>query len=942
MKQVKKLEKRQLGILILAGLLLLSVVLYIVISSVTPDHPDDGKHTKYDPLPGESEDGKVYPVFDPDSINWVSVDGADEEHSFDLLRDSDGAFILYYTDENGEKQVYYPDICAADPSFSYSSLYAADPFGEGRIARILYLKQGISSLAFGERIPLPEEEKARERMLTEYGFGEKQTTLHVRYETDTDVLSHKIVVGGTLISKNGYYLMIDGRPYIYSVENTMLDYAMKPFTYYINPRLVSEGLATDGTYEPYLTTMYRQWKNTLYDDEGDRVKEGAEVILRALARSPYVAGVSEGEPDADGYLVSGMSERSFDLSALASNAAYQRLIAALTGRKVKDEAPFAVSVVTGPRSVKIADGSAPHYTYTIRAIEAVLTDSGEVSDAGYPVLSHDLLKVAYTYTTGGETSSVTHGILDLADQNLPADAVAKLRGMKVGKLQNESDFVTFDLQYTKETANARNIRIVLTEIMSIYNEDASAAESVAADGSLVSYRYRFVIDGKRQDKEYSVTVKLTESLGEVYSKLLGKKVGKNLSETLASYTEYGEVMKDFVTYEIEEISYFVEREEVVAFRFVNSSERDPFFGESIYENLMSGHRRLYGLSSTGCEGAVKFLGGIGSNTSRSEGLLGTETVAVGLTPSVMKQYGLYAYKIYFELPRGISAVDTGDGDESDDYTWLDTLGFTLYVSERQADGSRYMASDLYGIVVRIEEEDLRFLEYDFTEYWARQTLLLLDVKNIDALDVEFFMDDFKGKYGFSLKHTTYYVTSDGKGYLSPPSEGTYSEYNMIEITATPSGDDATDNLLLSYMRSHGTNNVSLSEFYNATLGGGETIKVRNDPAGTAYFKELLQILYQIPYSGTLTEEEQASLSSAAKLMKFSLKIKGSAYRYAFEFYRVDDRRIAVRMYRELNGVPTDGGVGDFCISAFSFKKIAYAFVSLFDGKVIDGDIAYGG
>ncbi len=942
MKQVKKLGKRQLGILILAGLLVLSVVLYIVISSVKSDDPDNGKNTKYDPLPGESEDGKVYPVFDPDSINWVSVDGADEEHSFDLLRDSDGAFILYYTDENGEKQVYYPDICAADPSFSYSSLYAADPFGEGRIARILYLKQGIASLAFGERIALPEEAEARERMLTEYGFGEKQTTLRVRYETDTDVLSHKIVVGGTLISKNGYYLMIDDRPYIYSVENTMLDYAMKPFTYYINPRLVSEGLATDGTYEPYLTTMYRQWKNTLYDDEGDRVKEGAEVILRALARSPYVAGVSEGEPDADGYLVSGTSERSFDLSALASNTAYKRLIAALVGRKVKDEAPFAVSVVTGPRSVKIADGSAPHYTYTIREIEAILTDSGEVSDKDYPVLSHDLLKVAYTYTTDGVTSSVTHGILDLADKNLPADVVAKLRGMKVGKLQSESDFVTFDLQYTKETANARNIRIVLTEIMSIYNEDASVAESVAVDGSLVSYRYHFVIDGKRQDKEYSVTVKLTESLGEIYTKLLGKKVGKDLSETLASYTEYGEVMQDFVTYEIEEISYFIDREEVVAFRFVNSSERDPFFGESIYENLMSGRRRLYGLSSVGCEGAVKFLGGIGSNTSLSEGLVGTETVAVGLTPSVMKQYGLYAYKIYFELPRGISAVETGDGDESDDYTWLDTLGFTLYVSERQADGSRYMASDLYGIVVRIEEEDLRFLEYDFTEYWARQTLLLLDVKNIDALDVEFFMDDFKGKYGFSLKHTTYYVTSDGKGYLSPPSEGTYSEYNMIEITATPSGDDATDNLLLSYMRSLGTNNVSLSEFYNATLGGGETIKVRNDPAGTAYFKELLQILYQIPYSGTLTEEEQASLSSAAKLMKISLKIKGSAYRYAFEFYRVDDRRIAVRMYREINGVSTGGEVSDFCISSFSFKKIAFAFVSLLDGKVIDGDIAYDG
>ncbi|HBJ18655.1 MAG TPA: hypothetical protein DDY70_02760, partial [Clostridiales bacterium] len=171
--------------------------------------------------------------------------------------------------------------------------------------------------------------------------------------------------------------------------------------------------------------------------------------------------------------------------------------------------------------------------------------------------------------------------------------------------------------------------------------------------------------------------------------------------------------------------------------------------------------------------------------------------------------------------------------------------------------------------------------------------------------------------------------------------GTYTEYDMIEIDVTPSGDDATDNLLLGYMKSLGTNTVSLKDFYDATLGGGETIKVRNDSAGTAYFKELLQILYQIPYSGTLTEEEQATLlTDAAKLMKLSVKVKGSAYRYAFEFYRVDDRRVAVRMYRETEGGAVSGEVTDFTISAFSFKKIAYAFISLLDGKVIDGDTAY--
>lgn len=942
MKQVKKPGKRQLGMLILAGLLLLSVVLYIVISALSSEKPEDKKKTKYDPLPGESEDGKVYPVINTDKINWVSVTGSDNEHTYDLLKDSEGSFILYYTDKDGEKQVYYPDICAADPSFSYTSLYAADAFGQGKIARILYLKQGLSSLAFGERIAITDENRAT--LLAEYGFDKNTTTVRLRYETGSGVESHKITVGGTLISKNGYYLMIDDRPYVYSVENTMLDYAMKPFAFYINPRLVSEGLSTDGVYEPYLTTMYRQWKRTLHDGTDEAIPADAEVILRALMKAPYVPGSADGTPGADGYLLSPEATRSFDLSVLGKNDAYARLVAALTGRTAGTlPAPLSVSVVTGPRAVKIPDGLPTHFTYTIRAIEAILTENGEITDKDYPVLSHDLLKVTYTYTeNGGEASSPTHGILDLSDANLPADAVTKLRAMKIGTLQNESDFVTFDLHYTAENANARRVKIVLTEIMSIYNSDASTTEDVAADGSLVSYRYRFVIDGKTQEKEYSVTVKLTESLGEIYTKLLGQKAGKNLSLELASYTEYGEVMKDFVTYEITSVSYFVTKEEVVAFRFLNSSERDPFYGESIYENLTEGRRRLYGLSATNCEGTVKFLGGVGGNTSLSSGLVGAETVAVGLTPEIMKQYGLYAYTIYFELPRGISSVSSDENDENDDYTWLDTLGFTLYISERQADGSRYMASDLYGTVVRIEEEDLRFLEYDFTEYWARQTLLLLDVKDLSAFDVEFFMEDLKGKYGFQLKHTTYYVTPEGKGYLSPPSSGQYTEYDMIEVSVTPTGDDATDNLLLSYLRSLGTNTVSLKDFYDATLGGGEPIKVRNDTAGTAYFKEVLQILYQIPYSGRLTEEEQATLlPAAAKLMKFSLKLKGSAYRYAFEFYRLDDRRIAVRMYRETEGGVASGEVTDFTVSAFSFKKMTYAFVSLLNGKVVDGDTAYG-
>ena len=930
MKQVKKTDRRLIAVLALSALLLVAVILYAIVSSLTDDNGAKKDPPRYDPIAGEDQGAqRVYPTVNADSINWIRVEGKDSEHTYDLLR-------------NGEEQVYYPDICAADSAFSYSSLYASDAFGTGSIARLYYLKQGLSSITFGERIPLPEDSAERAAFLTEYGFAEKTTTVHVRYEEKVDgentVSTHKIVIGGDLIAGNGYYIMVNDRPYIYSVEDTLLDYVMKTSAFYVNPRLVSEGLAMDGVYEPYLTTMYRQWKNTLYDKEGTVIPADARVILRALSRAPFGGGT---DAPSDGYMLSPISTCTFDLASLTAPI-YRRLQAALVGQTVGTLSdPLTVTVITAPHALQIKDGESSLYTYRIERLESVLTETGEITERGTAVGEHTLLKVAYTYTADGVTSTLTHGILDLSSTALPAEAVTALRGLRVGESLNEDDFVSFSLQYTKDNANEKTVRILLTEIMSVYNSDASATEDIAADGSMVSYRYVFEIDGKKQEKEYSVTVKMDrDELGDgIYDALLGKKAGRFSSLPLASYKEYSEVFSDFITYEISEISYFVTSEEIVAFRFQNSSERDPFYGESIYENLTAA-KKLYGLSATNCEGTVKFLGGVGSNTSLSSGLVGSETVAIGITPETLKKYGLYANTVYFELPRGITTRSTDEGEETDDYTWLDTLGFTLYISDRQADGSRYMASDLYGTVVRIVSEDLRFLDYSFEEYWARQTLLLLDVKDLAALDVEFFMDDLYGKYGFSLKHTTYYVTSEGKGYLSPPASGEYSEYDVIEVTAAPSG-NASDNLMLAYLRSLGTNTLSLTDFYNATLGGGEKVNVRNDSAGTAYFKELLQILYQIPYGGTLTEAERAEIAADAPcLMKISVRLTGSVYRYAYEFYRTDDRRVAVRLYRESDSGPVGGAMTDFYISSFAFKKAAQAFVSLLDGKVIDGDIAY--
>ena len=58
---------------------------------------------------------------------------------------------------------------------------------------------------------------------------------------------------------------------------------------------------------------------------------------------------------------------------------------------------------------------------------------------------------------------------------------------------------------------------------------------------------------------------------------------------------------------------------------------------------------------------------------------------MGLTPEVKKHYGLYAYTVYFELPRQIYVSDGTYSDTLDDYDSAYTIGFTLYISEEKPD-----------------------------------------------------------------------------------------------------------------------------------------------------------------------------------------------------------------------------------------------------------------
>jgi len=76
-------------------------------------------------------------------------------------------------------------------------------------------------------------------------------------------------------------------------------------------------------------------------------------------------------------------------------------------------------------------------------------------------------------------------------------------------------------------------------------------------------------------------------------------------------------------------------------------------------------------------------------------------------------------------------------------------------------------------------------------------------------------------------------------------------------------------------------------------------------------------------------------------MRFSFTVPGSsAYPYVYEFYRIDDRRVMVALYRLGSGGIEVNRVSDFFISTFAFKKLVRNFTNLLNGAEINVDKGY--
>ncbi len=989
MKEVKKfrLKRQHVAIISSAALLLVFIVASIIVNSVIAPiiSANDGEEKDKIPLI-EGEDYHLstpvaYPYFSSSAVTYMTV--KNEEGAFELVRDPvTGLLTIWYEDEDGESVIYAPPILDSEGTDTYDSLYALSDSSSSAVGgpNITYLCVALGSLYFSDRIELPEDETERARVLRGYGFdSDNVSAVGVTYTAEdktaqpdengkypTVEKGHAVIIGGQPISGVGYYFMVDDRDdYVYYSGNNYLAYALCGVETYIKGNLICE--STSGPYaflSPHLTTDFKLWKNTVHDTVGETVAAGANVIATGITMRPRNEGADYQLPEGgnyDGYEYDSQGILGFDLSgALKGHPDLERFRKMLEGvakvgalgEYMSDRLYLTQLMVLceggTSKVIDFTESDSVEYTYTIIDIESVITECEELVADGTPVSEGNLIKVAYYYKINGTDANSLphHAVLDLSSGLIPEETAAALSSMTVGELE-VGEFLTFTVSYTKENALYSQDRLVISSIVGVYDKDGNATDKVASD-SYVTFTYYEVTEGVSTDKK-TVTLNMAENPEnsserdkKVREFLLGKSSGAVLEKTVYSYDGYYEIMREFICYALSSVDRFITAEPVAAFKFVNASERDPFYGESYYKNTLPGAASIYGINASVCEALVKYLGGVGESGNVSNGLAG-ETVHVGLDTYAMEKYGLYANTIYFELPRGIRAeADEGnneDPDELTDYRWMGTVGFTLYISDPRYDEDgtrfRYVGSDMYNLVAKVYDEELDFVDKSFENLWARKHLVLMDISNLKSIEFDFNMKDVYGDYVFD-----YYLSE-----VLGPDGSTKVEIPYVDITVKGSSEDRMDTVLEKYLNGNRTTYNITPLYQNEHKGGSTDITVDADgnSMGVANFKEAFFVLQLTRYSGAVTEEEQQAIkdSGVPPLMTMKLKLKDVDGYYTYEFYRYSDRRVAVTVYVSSHaGTPQSEKATGFYITTFAFKKLVANFTGLLNAEILENETGY--
>ena len=928
------------------------------------------------------------------SISIWAKDEGGENHKLSFAIQRGGmdvyknSFYFSYTNANGVIVNYEPEISYDDPYFDYNDLHAAAMAGSSnaaQIPKITYITTALGSLYFDERMDVPTDEASKSTFLSRYGINDDSVRIILEGKNvNGESVSYAVTVGNKTVNGSTYYFTVseykDGeyvaRPYVYATRSNYLDYALVNFESFLHTTLVAAGLDQDAALEPIFTPGYHQWKNTVYKYRTDKdgniigyyfVKDGVEeevagwlvdeddiTVVDTVRIMPYES-IPQGTDlesyeqlgyviGADGYIKSPVQKVEFNIPEFAKYQDNKYLVGALVGMHGGKASNTTLTQLDTYKSVVFVITEEETYSYVITAVESVFEGGRELSVG--TAAENEAVKITYDYYVAGSKMNKVpfHAVLVLNDASsdiLGSAVKEQLKNADVGEVN-----IPFDIHYTMgdESTAANAIvcktRVLLREINGIYDSTGRYTQK-ASESSYVSYTYYIertysyggtVISTEKVESSKPAIVYLSDpTLDENIKNLF---IGKEMDDyehrnlVVTESTSYLQPMRDFYSFDIKSVTSTVKREPVVAFAY--SPDIDPFYRESIYENLLENEYGAYELNFQACQNVLYLLGGIGETASTSVGLKGDKTVAVGLTPDVMEDYDLYANTIRFVLPRGLYDADPDGIYDRDVYGSYDTLTFELYISDKKDNGKRYIGSRMYDIVAEVDGATFDFLDASFIDVWARRNIAMVDVDDIEDLKISLDLDDYKGSYNFRFIHTT---ASNDNG----DKKDVIHIYGAVDKTKP-----YTENEFTKYAEANGGGSLAAyidMVYENKT---GVQTPYGKEGEGVTNFKELLRMMYTTYYSKDLSEEEQTAAMSNKMLMKMSFNIKGTALRendneYFLEFRRVDDAYVMVTVYT----IDKDGNriseASDFCITAQAFKKIVYSFTELLNAKDVDAD-----
>ena len=252
----------------------------------------------------------------------------------------------------------------------------------------------------------------------------------------------------------------------------------------------------------------------------------------------------------------------------------------------------------------------------------------------------------------------------------------------------------------------------------------------------VAFAYRAEINGVLGEREVA-SQDLRRAHAEMREAFIGKKKGDDPFVFTVNYPDSEEVSEELrgktVTYHVEEITR-IDRLYVVL-DYLNSSLRSHFHSGVAYKITAPATMTGYLPNSNHYMGVLEAIGE----------LLGSETVAVGLTEETMEKFGLGVYAIDYETPLDIAY----DKVNTNDIVVKDYLPNTLFISAKQEGGFYYVGSILTDIVAKVDAATLSFLEAEDT-FWLEDTMYSVNIGN--ATKLEFDFDYVNGDRTFTFLH----------------------------------------------------------------------------------------------------------------------------------------------------------------------------------------------